>query len=97
VLVFTTASGRTLRLDVDGTAGGGFLSGGGYGGWHGKPRGRVVEHETWPLDGTVTPRTLDTPMVDRPARFVLDGSTEGVGVFEFAVTRSSRYSYRPSL
>ncbi|MBB4663885.1 hypothetical protein [Conexibacter arvalis] len=95
---FTTASGRTLRLDVDATPGGGFLSGGGYGGWHGRRRGAdVVEHETWTLDGTVTPRTLDTPMTDRPARFVLDGATEGVGVFEFAVTRSPRYVYRPSL
>ncbi len=95
---FTTASGRTLRLDVDGSAGGGFLSGGGYGGWHGRRRGRdVIEHEAWPLDGTVTARTLDTPMVDRPARFVLDGSVDGAGVFEFAVTRSARYVYRPSL
>jgi hypothetical protein len=95
---FTTASGRTLRLDVDATPGGGFLSGGGYGGWHGKRRGRdVIEHDSWPLDGSVTPRTLDTPMTDRPARFLLDGSTEGVGVFEFAVTRSPSYVYRPSL
>jgi hypothetical protein len=95
---FATASGRTLRLDVDATPGGGFLSGGGYGGWHGKRRGTdVVEHETWRLDGSITPRTLDTPMTDRPARFVLDGEEHGTGVFEFAVTRSPRYVYRPSL
>jgi len=97
-LEFDTASGRTLRLDADGTPGGGYLSGGGYGGWHGRPRGvDVLEHETWPLDGSITPRTLDMPLTDRPAAFVLDGDVPGAGVFEFALTRSPKYQYAPTL
>lgn len=98
VIEFDTESDRTLRFDIDGTSGGGFLSGGGYGGWHGKPRGvDVLEHEDWALDGSITPRSLDMPLTDRPASFVLDGTEHGAGVFEFAVTRSPKYEYKPSL
>ncbi|MGE4425729.1 MAG: hypothetical protein AB7G37_04670 [Solirubrobacteraceae bacterium] len=93
-----TESGRTVRLDADGTTGGGFLSGGGYGGWHGKRHGvDVVEHEAWTLGSSVTPRTLDTPLTDRPASFVRDGAVQGAGIFEFAVTRSPSYTYRSTL
>ncbi|WP_206515919.1 DUF7064 domain-containing protein [Nocardioides pantholopis] len=96
-LVVTTQSGEVLRIDVDGTAGGGFLSGGGYGGWHGKAHGsHHLEHDSFALDGSVSPRTLDMPLTDRPARFFVDGAP-GVGVFEFAVTRSPSYAYVPSL
>ncbi len=92
-----TESGRTLRLECDGRAGGGFLSGGGYGGWHGKRHGvDVLEHEVWELGGSITPRTLDTPLTDRPTAFVLDGGERGSGIFEFAVTRSPTYTYRPT-
>lgn len=96
-LVVTTASGRVLDIGADGSAGGGFLSGGGYGGWHGKARGHDhLEHDTFLLDGSVSPRTLDMPLTDRPTRFTLDGET-GAGILEFAVTRSPTYTYRPSL
>lgn len=98
VLEFDTASGRTLRLEADGTSRGGFLSGGGYNGWHGKQRGTdVLEHETWELDGSLTPRTIDVPLTDRPATFVLDGERRGAGVLEFAVTRKPSYAYRSTL
>ena len=74
--------------------GGGFLSGGGYGGWHGKHLEPVTEHERWDLDGSVTPKALDTPLTDRPATF-RSGDTVGTGVFEFAHTRSTSYVYEP--
>jgi hypothetical protein len=91
-----TISGQRIDLTVDGTYGGGFLSGGGYGGGHGEPRGlNWSDGERWALDGTVTPRTLDVPLTDRPARFIDQAGAIGAGVFEFAVTRSPRYTYRP--
>jgi len=96
-LAVHTGSGATYHLDVDGMFGGGYLSGGGYGGWHGQPRG--VDHseaETWELDGSISPRTLDVPLTDRPARFVAGEGTVGAGVFEFAVTRSPKYTYQPT-
>lgn len=93
----TTASGAVHAIDTDATAGGGLMAGGGYGGHHGKPAGRDhVEGETWPLDGTVTQRTVDSSLTDRLARFTCDGVT-GYGIFEFALTRSSSYAYRPTL
>ena len=96
-LLVTTQAGEELEIEVDGTAGGGFLSGGGYGGWHGKAHGaNHVEQDSFALDGTVTPRTLDMPLTDRPAKFVVNGEP-GAGVFEFAVTRSPSYTYRASL
>lgn len=94
-LVLVTRDGERLTVDVDGRTGGGFLSGGGYGGWHGQPHGvDALEHDVFPLDGSVTPRNLDMPLTDRPATFRLDGEV-GHGVFEFAVTRSPTYGYRP--
>jgi hypothetical protein len=95
-LFITTESGNAFTLGVDGTAGGGFLSGGGYGGWHGQPHGDdVIEHDAFPLDGSVTPRNLDMPLTDRPAAFRIDGEF-GAGVCEFAVTRSAAYRYHAS-
>lgn len=90
-----TASGESYSGEVDGSAGGGFLSGGGYGGWHGVRRtANYQETEVWPLDGSVHPRMLDTPLTDRSAVFRVSGET-GHGVFEFAHSRSSKYTYRP--
>ncbi|MFT4262229.1 MAG: hypothetical protein QM572_02510 [Nocardioides sp.] len=95
-LAIRTASGDAFTLHVDGSAGGGFLSGGGYGGWHGQHHGtNALEHDDFPLDGTVTPRNLDMPLTDRPAAFRI-GDEAGTGVFEFAVTRSPSYRYRAS-
>lgn len=98
VVVVTTASGRTLRITADATAtGGGFLAGGGYGGHHGKARGRDhLEHDVYPLDGSVTPRGLDSSMTDRLTVFECDGVL-GSGIFEYALSRSSSYVYRPTL
>lgn len=96
-LLLRTQAGHEYPLTVDGTSGGGFLSGGGYGGWHGKRHGRNhLSYDEFPLDGSVTPRNLDMPLTDRPAAFLMNGE-KGTGVFEFAHTRSPRYNYRPSL
>jgi hypothetical protein len=93
----TTESGQTYLIDGDATAGGGYMAGGGYGGHHGKPLGRDhVEYDVYPLDGTVSPRTLDTSLTDRLTAFSWEGQP-GVGIFEFALTRSRAYSYRATL
>jgi hypothetical protein len=96
VLVTTTGGVRHL-IDADARAGGGYMAGAGYGGRHGRPMGRDhVEFDRYPLDGTVTPRTLDTSLTDRLTAFAWDGRP-GIGIFEFALTRSSSYTYRPTL
>lgn len=92
----TTAGGAVYRIDADGSAGGGYMSGGWYGGQHGRPMGRdYLEHDVYPLDGTVSPGTLDSALTDRTAKFTWEG-VEGYGIFEFAHSRSPRYRYQPS-
>jgi hypothetical protein len=92
-----TASGDLYLIEADASAGGGYMSGGGYGGHHGRPMGRDhVEHDVYPLDGSVSPRTLDSALTDRLAKFTWS-DTSGLGIFEFAHSRSGSYSYRPSL
>ncbi|MFC7506045.1 hypothetical protein [Nocardioides sp. GCM10030258] len=93
----TTASGAVYPIDTDASAGGGYMAGGGYGGHHGKALGRDhVEGEVYPLDGSVTQRTLDSSLTDRLCSFDWVGNP-GSGIFEFALTRSSSYSYRATL
>ncbi|WP_066520671.1 hypothetical protein [Curtobacterium ammoniigenes] len=101
-LAVTTASGLTLQLDATVGMRGGYMSGGGYGGAHGADRGRAhVEADVYPLDGSVGPRLLDTPLTDRAVRFTgrhADGTAvAGSGIIEFAQTRSARYAYRATL
>ena len=92
----TTGSGRNYSIDADASAGGGYLAGGGYGGHHGKSRGRDhLESDVYQLDGSVTPRTLDSSLTDRLCAFTWDG-TPGSGIFEFAFSRSKSYTYRPT-
>jgi hypothetical protein len=92
-----TAAGTTYRIDADASAGGGFMAGGGYGGHHGRAQGRDhAEHDVYPLDGSVSPMTLDSALTDRLSAFTWDGTT-GVGIFEFALTRSRSYRYPPTL
>jgi hypothetical protein len=43
----------------------------------------------------VSPRTADTSLTDRLASFTWEGRP-GLGVFEFALTRSPSYAYRPT-
>jgi hypothetical protein len=96
-VVVHTASGASYDVAANASAGGGFMSGGGYGGHHGKPKGRDhLEHEVYPLDGSVNQRTLDSSLTDRLASFDWDG-TPGLGIFEFALSRSSSYSYKSTL
>ena len=91
-----TESGATYEIDADARAGGGYMAGGGYGGHHGRPRGRdQAEHDVYPLDGSVSPRTLDSSLTDRLTRFTWDGRA-GLGIFEFALTRSRSYTYTPT-
>jgi hypothetical protein len=97
VLVVTAASGATYTLDCDASAPGGYMSGGGYGGHHGRRLGRDhLEHDTYALDGSVGPRTLDSALVDRATVFTCARET-GFGILEFARSRSSKYFYRPSI
>lgn len=92
-----TASGATYVIGIDASARGGYMAGAGYGGHHGTPLGRDhVEGERYPLDGSITPRTLDSSLTDRLAVLDWDG-VRGSGIVEFAVTRSSSYAYRPTL
>ncbi|WP_067650421.1 DUF7064 domain-containing protein [Nocardia harenae] len=92
-----TASGRSYRAHADAGAGGGYMAGAGYGGHHGVSHGAEhIESDRYPLDGSVSPRTLDSALTDRLCRFDLDG-VAGSGIFEFALTRSSSYRYRPTL
>lgn len=96
-IVIRTAAGRELTAAVDASAGGGFMAGGGYGGHHGAQLGLDhVEYDRYPLDGSITPRTLDSALVDRLSRFSCDGEM-GIGIFEFALTRSRSYQYRPNV
>jgi hypothetical protein len=93
----TTAGGTSYVIDADASAGGGYMAGAGYGGHHGKPLGRDhLEHDVYPLDGTVSPRTLDSSLTDRLASFTWEGHP-GIGIFEFARTRSRSYTYQPTL
>jgi hypothetical protein len=73
------------------------MSGGGYGGQHGRPMGRGhLEHDVYPLDGSVSPRVLDSALTDRLTAFTWDG-THGSGILEFALTRSPSYTYQRTL
>jgi hypothetical protein len=93
----STEAGRTYDIAADASAGGGYMAGGGYGGHHGKSLGRDhVESDVYLLDGSVTPRTLDSSLTDRLAVFDWNG-TPGSGIFEFAFSRSKSYTYRPTM
>lgn len=93
----TTQLGAVHRIACDASARGGLMAGAGYGGHHGLSKGiDHVEGETYPLDGTVTQRTVDSSLTDRLTVFDMDGAP-GAGIFEFALSRSPSYSYRPSL
>lgn len=97
VLDVRTANGRRYLMDVDATAKGGYMAGGGYGGHHGKPAGiDHLEFDVYPLDGSVNPRTLDSSLTDRLTQFRMSGIT-GSGILEFALSRSRWYQYRPTM
>jgi len=88
-------SSSSYTIETDASAGGGLIAG--YGGHHGRPAGRDhLEFDGYPLDGSVTQRTPGTSLTDRLATFDGNG-TAGPGIFEFALTRSRSYTYRPTL
>jgi hypothetical protein len=97
LLEVATRDGDVYRIGADAATRGGYMSGGGYGGQHGRPMGRGhLEHDVYPLDGSVSPRTLDSALTDRLTVFTWDG-TSGHGILEFAMTRSSSFAYQPTL
>ena len=51
----------------------------------------VAEHETHPLNCSVSPRPLGSALVHRASRFVCCDET-GWGILEFAVSRSASYT-----
>ena len=97
IVEVVTQAGAVYLISADAAARGGYMSGGGYGGQHGRPMGRGhLEHDAYPLDGSVTPRVLGTALTDRLTTFTWDG-TPGRGIFEFALTRSPSYRYHPTM
>lgn len=91
-----TESGLHYVIDADASAGGGYLAGGGYGNHHGASRGADhIESDVYALDGSVSPRTLDSSLTDRLCTFDWAGRP-GSGIFEFALTRSPSYRYSPT-
>lgn len=89
----TTAAGAVHLMDCDATAGGGYMAGGGYGT---DPADRAgLEHDVYPLDGSLSPRTLKTSLTDRLTTFTC-ADVRGNGILEFALTRSPAYRYRPT-
>lgn len=92
-----TLGGAIYTMVADASAGGGFMAGAGYGGQHGKARGlNYLEHDIYPLDGSINQRTLDSSLTDRLTTFTW-GEQTGYGIFEFALSRSASYSYQPTL
>lgn len=103
-LELQTASGRRYSLRYDpATNVGGYLSGGGYGGYHGKPAGRhMLAVSDWELPSEAfNCRRLDTPLTDRLVAFQCETGEgnviSGSGIFEFAHSRSPDYTYRPAI
>jgi hypothetical protein len=91
------ADGGVRAFSFASTGRGIYMTGGGYAGLHGTDRGR--EHlavERWPLDGTRNPRNLDLGISDALCTFD-DGVQTGLGIFEYALSRSSSYAYAPTL
>lgn len=77
----------------------GFIGGLGYGGWHGKDRGPYYEAvETIDIAGPVEEVLATQPIVvlDQVCRIESDGKTT-YGNIQFGITRSSSYTYRPTL
>lgn len=92
-----TASGVEYVVDTEASARGGHMAGAGYGGHHGAQLGTDhVEFDVYPLDGSVSPSTLDSALTDRLCTFDLNGE-KGSGIFEFALTRSKSYTYQPTI
>jgi hypothetical protein len=102
-LLVRTASGAEYPITADTSARGGYMAGGGYGEHHGEDHGSGHrESDVYALDGSVGPMTLDSALTDRTTLFERDGPSDagpiaGTGIFEFARTRSPRYTYRPTL
>jgi hypothetical protein len=66
----TTGAGQVYTIEIDASARGALMAGGGYGGHHRKALGRDhLESDVYPLDGTITQLTLDSSLTDRLAMF----------------------------
>lgn len=90
-------SGRVRELTFESPGRGLYMAGGGFAGWQGQARGLDhTEHERWPLDGTLTPRALPIGVVNALSTFHGDAGP-GIGVVEYALSRSASYLYTPTL
>lgn len=88
--------GSRMPMTVEAVAEGLLMAGGGYGGWHGVPRGPgYMESEVWPR-GSVSPRELALGLMQTPCK-VTAGDSSGYGVIELALSRSATYEYVRSL
>jgi len=58
LLSVQTAGGASYLLGCDASGRGGYLAGGGYGRQHGTPTGPRLAHDSYPIDGSVSPRLL---------------------------------------
>lgn len=97
VVEVDTDSGRTYPIFADASARGGYMAGAGYGGHHGTQKSvDHIEVDRFPLDGSVNPSTLDSALTDRLCSYTCNGE-QGVGIFEFAQTRSRSYEYTASM
>lgn len=88
------ASGREWHIRTWRCSRGIYMSGGGYGGWHGIDRGELhQEGECWEVDDTRVRDALPLPMYDQLARFQI-GDETALGVFETGFSRSRHYTYK---
>jgi hypothetical protein len=91
------ATGEALELEARGLGRGIYMAAAGYGGWHGRDRGRAhVEHDRWVLDDSIDLGALDIALLDKLCAFTCEGVT-AAGIFELALTRSRSFEYRPTL
>lgn len=94
-LLLGDASGGELHLRSQRCSGGLYMAGGGYGGWHGIPRGELhQEGERWDLADPKLWNSLPYSLYDQLARFQA-GRETAVGIFEAGFSRSPAYKYRP--
>jgi hypothetical protein len=94
-LLVVCEDGSEHELSFEPRLGDLYMSGAGYGGWQGRHRGELhVEHERWPGEAMPVLREQSFTTVDQLCGFSWDGA-EGIGVFEYGISRSSSYAYAP--
>jgi hypothetical protein len=91
-------SGELLEVEATNRGRGIYMTGGGYAGFHGTPQGdHCVQSESWELDGSRNPRNLALSMTDALCDFTAADAYIGSGIFEYGLSRSESFTYRPRL